>query len=121
MVDKKSFYNTTLADRGINDVGQLFDINGAMEVWSQFKREFSLSKSSHFYWIQLNNAIPNAWKENLCKGNKNYDLTFSGHHIKRFQIYSLSTGNSKELYSQVSLNDSKTTSQMYFKKLFQSK
>ena len=50
-VDKKSSYNTTLADKGINHVGQLFNTNGAMKLWAVFKREFSLSKSSHFYWI----------------------------------------------------------------------
>ena len=79
---------------------------------------------SLFCWIQLNNAIPKAWKENLYKGEKNFhDLTFSGHHIiKRSQICSLCKCSSKELYSlQVSLNDSKTKSQIYFEKLFQNK
>ena len=58
------------------------------------------------------------------KGDKHfYDLTFSGHHIiKKYQIYSLSKCNSKELYSlQVSLNNTKTTSQIYFEKLFLNK
>ena len=92
LVDKRSFYNTTLADKGINHVGQLFDTNDAIKPWSVFKSEFSLSKSSHSYWIQLNNATPKAWKENLYKGDTNFhDLTFSGHHIiKKYQIYSLS-------------------------------
>ena len=72
MVDKRSFYNSTLADKGINQEGQLFDTNGAMKPWSVFKSEFSLSKNSHFYWIQLNNANPKAWKENLYKGDKNF-------------------------------------------------
>ena len=60
LVDKRSFYNTTQAVKGINHVGQLFDTNGAMKPWSEFKREFSLGKNSYFYWIQLNNAIPKA-------------------------------------------------------------
>ena len=124
MVDKRSFYNTTLADKGINHVGQLFDTNGAMKPWSVFKSQFSLSKNSNFYWIQLNNAIPKAWKENLYKGDKSFhDLTFSGHHIiKKYQIYSLSKYNSKELYFlQVSINDTKTKSQIYFEKRFPNK
>ena len=77
-----------------------------------------MSKNSHFYWIQLNKAIPKAWKENLHKGDKNFhDLTFSGHNI-----FSLSKCNSKELHSlQVSLNDAKTKSQIYFEKLFPNK
>ena len=49
LVDKKSFNNATLADKGINHVGQLFDINVAMKPWFVFKSKFSLSKNSHFY------------------------------------------------------------------------
>ena len=60
LVDKRSFYNTTLADKGINQVGQLFDTNGAIKPWSEFKRGFSLRKNNHFYWIQLNNVISKA-------------------------------------------------------------
>ena len=82
LVDKKSFYNTTLADKRINHVGQLFDTNGAMKPWSELKGEFSLIKNSYFYWVQLNNGIPNVWKENLYKGDENvHELTFSRLHI----------------------------------------
>ena len=86
MFDKTSLNKTTLTDKGINHVEQLFDANGAMKSWFQFKRELSLSKNSHLYWIQLNNAIPDAWEENLYKGDENFhDLTYSGHHIiKRY-------------------------------------
>ena len=77
LVDKSSFYNITLAGNGINHAGLLFDTNGALKPWSLFKNEFSLSKNSHFYYIQLN-AIPKAWKENLCKEDTNFhDFTFS--------------------------------------------
>ena len=89
-----------------------------------FKSKFSSSKKSHFYWTQLNNAIPKAWKENLYIGGKNFhDLTFSGYHIiKKFQTYSFSKCNSKELYSlQLSLNETKSKSQTYFEKLFLNK
>ena len=92
-----------------------------MKPWSELKRELSLSKNSHFFWIQLNNAVPKASKEILYKGDENfYDLTFSGHYIvKKYHICSLGKRYSKELYSlQVSLNDFNTTSQIYFEKLF---
>ena len=80
MVDKRYFCNTTLAYKGINHVGKLFDTSGAMKPWSVYKSEFSLGKKSHLYWIQLNNAIPKVWKENLYKGDKKfYDLAFTGH------------------------------------------
>ena len=64
LVNKRSFVNTTLSDKEINHIGQLFDTNGKIKPWSEFKRKSSLSKNSRFYWIQLNNAIPKAWKEN---------------------------------------------------------
>ena len=123
LVDKRPFYNTTLADKRINHVGQLFDTNCAMKPWSVFESKFSLGKSSHFYWIQSNNDTLKAREENLYKGDKNFNgLTSSGHHIKKYQIYALSKCYSKELYSlQISLNDSKTKSQIYFEKLFQNK
>ena len=95
-----------------------------MKPWSVFKSAFSLNKNSHFYWIQLNNAIPKAWKEHFYKGDKDFhDLTFSRHHIiKKYQIYSLSKCNSKTLYSlQASQNETKTKSQIHFEKLFPNK
>ena len=88
------------------------------------KSEFSLSKNSHFYWIQLNNAISKVWKETFCKGDKKIsDFALSGHHIiKKYKIYSLCKCNRKGLSSlQVSLNDSKTKSQIYFEKRFPNK
>ena len=88
LADNRSFYNTTLADKEINHVEQLFDANGAIKPWSKFKREFSLNKNSHFYWIQLNNAISKALKEIIYKGDKSFQvLVFTGHHIiKKHQI-----------------------------------
>ena len=64
-----------------------------------------------------------SWKENLYKGDESFhDLTFSGHHIIKRNRFILSKCNRKELYSlQVSLNDPKTTTQIYFEKLFQNK
>ena len=127
MVDKRSCCNTTLAHKGINYIGQLFDTN-EMKPWSVSKGEFSLSKSSNFYWIQLSNEIRKAETENLYKGDRNFnDFTFSRHHItKKYQTYSLIRCNRKESLSmtlklKVSLNDTKTKSQIYFEKFFKIK
>ena len=49
LVDKRSFHDTTLADKGINHVGQLFDTNDAMKLWCVFKNELSLSKNIRSY------------------------------------------------------------------------
>ena len=83
--------------KGIYYVGQFSDTNGVMILWSEFKREFSLSKNINFYWIQLNSEIQKAWDKNLYQGDKKFhDHTFNGHHvIKKYHIYSLSNCNSK--------------------------
>ena len=70
------------------------------------------------------NAIPKSWKEELRRSNHISDaLSLYDHHmIKKNQIYSLDKCNSKELYClQISLNNSKTRSQLYFEDLFQIK
>ena len=67
------------------------------------------------------NAIPKSWKEELRRSNRISDaLSVYDHHlIKKNQIYSLDKCNSKELYClQISLNNSKTRSQLYFEDLF---
>ena len=113
VVDKRFSYNITLPDKRNNHVGQLFDTNGAMKPRLVFKSEFSLSKNSHFYWIQIIMPFQKLGKKIFINGTKitllpNYlhYLTFSRRHInKKYQIYFLSKCNSKELYS---LNDTKT-------------
>ena len=40
LVDKRSFYNTALADNGINHLGPVFDTNGGIKPWTVFKSEF---------------------------------------------------------------------------------
>ena len=44
LFDKTSFNQTNQADKRINQAGQLFDTNGALRSWSEFKRELSLIK-----------------------------------------------------------------------------
>ena len=49
-IDNKSLCNNSLANQGINHVGQLFNEN--------------LAKSLvRYFWIQLINSIPKLWKE----------------------------------------------------------
>ena len=83
-----------------------------------------MSNKQHYFWIQLINAIPKSWKEELCRSNHILDAfsVYDHHLIKKNQIYSLDKCNSKELYClQISLNNSKTRSQLYFEDLFQIK
>ena len=94
------------------------------KVWFDIKRKFSLSNKQHYFWIQLINAIPKTSKEELRRSSHISDAlsVYDYHLIKKNQIYSLDKCNSKELYClQISLNNSKTRSQLYFEDLFQIK
>ena len=123
-IDKKSLCNNSLANQGINHVGQLFKENGMTKGWLDIKRLFNLSNKQHYFCIQLINTISKSWKEELRRNNHISDALFvyDHHLIKSNQIHSLNKCKSKELYClQISLNDSKTRSQLYFENLFQNK
>ena len=114
-IDSKSLYNNSLANKGINHVGQLFKEDGMTKAWLGIKTQFNLSNKQHYFWIQLINAIPKSLKEELRRSNRISDtLSVYDHQlIKSNQIYSLNKCNSKELYClQISLNNSKTRSQL---------
>ena len=94
------------------------------KAWLDIKTQFNLSNKQHYFWIQLINAIPKSWKEELRSSNHIFDAlsVYYYHLIKRNQIYSFDKCSSKELYRlQISLNNSKTRSQLYFEDLFQIK
>ena len=123
-IDNKSLCNNSLANQGINHVRQLFNEKDMTKAWLDIKTQFNLSNKQHYFWIQLINAIPKSWKEELRRSNHISDaLSLYDHHmIKKNQIYSLDKCNSKELYClQISLNNSKTRSQLYLEDLFQIK
>ena len=93
------------------------------KVWLDIETQFNVSNKQHYFWIQLINAIPKSWKEELRRSNRSNALSMYDHQlIKKNQIYALHKCNSKELYClQISLNNSKTRSQLYFEDLFQIK
>ena len=94
------------------------------KAWLDIKTQFNLSNKQHHFWIQLINAIPKSWKEKLYRSNRiSVALSVRNHHlIKRNQIYYLDKCSSKELCClQISLNNSKTRSQLYFEDFFQNK
>ena len=96
-IDNKSLCNNSLPNQGINHLGQLFDKNGIKKVWLDIKPQFILSNKQHYFWIQLINAIPKSWKEELRRSNHILDaLSVYDHHlIRKNQIYSLDKCNSK--------------------------
>ena len=81
-IDKKYLCNNSLANQGINHVGQLFNENSMAEVWVDIKTQFNLSNKQHYFWIQLINAIEKSLKEELHRSNHISDaLSMYDHHL----------------------------------------
>ena len=55
-IDNKSLCNNSLADQGINHVGQRFKENGMTKAWLDIKTQFNLSNKQHYFGIQLINS-----------------------------------------------------------------
>ena len=68
-IDNKSLCNNSLANQGINHVGQLFKENGMTKAWLDIKTQLKLSNRQHYSWIQLINSISKSWKEELRRSN----------------------------------------------------
>ena len=64
-IDNKSLCNNSLANQGINHVGQRFNEDGMANTWLDIKTQFNLSNKQHYFWIQLINAVLKFWKEEL--------------------------------------------------------
>ena len=81
-IDNKSLCNNSLANQGINYVGQLFNENGMAKAWLDIKTQFNLSNKQNYFWIQLINVILKSWKEELRRSNRISDsLSVYDHHL----------------------------------------
>ena len=87
-IDNKTLCNNSLANQGIDHVGQLFNENGMRKAWLDIKTQFHLCKKQYYFWVLLIDTIPRSWKEKLRKNNCISDtLSVYEHHlVKRNQI-----------------------------------
>ena len=100
-IDNKTLCNNSLANQGIDHVGQLFNENGMRKAWLDIKTQFHLCKKQYCFWVLLIDTIPRSWKEKLRKNNCISDtLSVYEHHlVKRNQInFFLDKYNRKELF-----------------------
>ena len=84
-----------------------------------FKTEYNLNHKFYFQWLQLTDAIPKAWKNNVQNNiNNNDSLTIKDYHImQRTRIVSINKLTARELHSTFMSNiENKPTSQIYFEK-----
>ena len=105
-IDNKTLCNNSLANQGINHVGQLFNENGMTKAWLDIKTQFNLSNRQNYFWIQLINAIPKSWKEEVRRSNPISDV------LSGYDYVSGEKGNSVKIYNiekQICLNHFKKT------------
>ena len=85
--------------------------NGEIKSWNDLKNEFKLEQRLYFKWMQLVNAIPSNWKNNL-KHSDTYsqNLILLDHHlVKSNSLFSIEKLESRELYCIInSSRNSKT-------------
>ena len=106
----------------MNFIGQLFNDNGDIKPCKDLKIECNLKDTHKIYWLQINDALPKTWKDNIFKDKVNAkNLVIFDHHIARnSQIHSLNKFTSKELYLILAeANTVKPTAQDFFENLFE--
>ena len=98
--------------------------NGEIKSWDDIKNEFKLEQGLYFKWMQLVNAKPSNWKNNLRLSDTNSpNLILLDHHlVKSNSLFSIEKLESGELYWIMnSSRNNRPTSQIYFEKKFDSK
>ena len=62
-VDSKPVNFSFFFDKSLNFVGQLFNVNGSIKPWKDFKKEFHPKDTHKIYWLQIIDALPKTWKK----------------------------------------------------------
>ena len=95
--------------------------NSEIRSWNDLKNEFKLEQRLYFKWMQLVNAIPSNWKNNL-KHSDTYsqNLILLDHHlVKSNSLFSIEKLESREFYCIInSSRNNKPTWQIYFENKF---
>ena len=100
----------------------MFNDKGNKKPWKDLKIEFHFKSTHKIYSLQIIDALPKTWKDNILKdkGNTNNLVSFDHHIVRNSQICSLNKVTSEELYLiLVDANTAKPTAQDYFKNLFE--
>ena len=66
-VGNKPLQYLAFKSKGILLVRHLFDDNGKVMNWETFRSRYNLSQKLYFKWMQLIDAIPRLWKQNVAE------------------------------------------------------
>ena len=116
-IDKTSIHFSRFSEKNINYVSQLFNNNGLIKKWQEYKEEYN--QNSYFQWVQLIDSIPEKWKFIIKKDDEiAANLTTHDHHlIKGSRVITLDKLTSTKIYSILTLKV-KNKPDIYFENLF---
>ena len=123
-LDNQPIFFKHFSEKGVNFVSHFMKRNGKMNSWNELKNEFKFEQQLYFKCMQLFNAIPSNWKNNL-KHSDTYsqNLILLDHHlVKSNFLFSIEKLELREIYCIINYSrNNKPTSQIYFEKKFDSK
>ena len=101
--------NVPISIKGLNFVGQLFDLEGKLINWTAIKNEYHLLESKSFHWMQVVDVLQAPRKQSIIEQNTKLNGfgLFDHHLIKKKQVYSLGKLSSKKLYNILILGNYK--------------
>ena len=70
------FFFSSLSDKGLNFVGQLFDRDRKLKTCESLKDELSLTNSKKFKLFQIIHALPKQWREIVATYDGNLNSVF---------------------------------------------
>ena len=118
-IENKPFFFKDLAQRNINYVYQLFNPDGSIKTWNNFRLEFGLENRHHFKFLQLVNTIPPDWRQ-IVRQDAPMEGNYTQGLLQCTKIIPIEKLVSRQIYSILIRNRNHSpTSKAYFNEKFQ--
>ena len=76
-IDETNVFFSSLSDKGLNFVGQLFDRDKKLKTCESLKDELSLTNSKKFKLFQIIHVLPKQWREIIATYGGNLSNFFA--------------------------------------------
>ena len=100
-VDNRPICFKHFSEKEVNFVSHIVKENGKIKSWNDLKNEFKIEQRLYFTWVQLVNAIPSNWKNNLKEHSDTYSqnpILLDHHLVKSNSLSNIEKLELKELY-----------------------
>ena len=79
--NKRVFFSS-ITERNINFVGQLFKTDSAVKPWKQLQEKYGLANKLKINWIELIHSLPKPWIKQIFIDSGNLiNLAIQDHHL----------------------------------------